>query len=217
MKIINISKNDSASISQQTTLKSTLLEKIKKLTTDVFSFIRKNTSCMHQSNRAISKQVNTPLDLSDKILKVLEQKNNSTEHKRDLTFITFLFNEPIYDIPTNNKPILNDSIYIDMNKGIYDIPTNNKPVLHKSIYINEPIYDIPTNNKLVLNESIYDIPTNNKPILDEHIYAEIYDVPRNNKPVFDEPIYAEINEYATRFHDKKPMMDIPPPLPPRNW
>lgn len=183
MKIINVNKNDAVSISQQTTLKSSLLEKIKKIITDVFTFIGKNHTSMDQS-----KQSNKPLDLSYEISRALEEGNNS---KRDLTLITFSFNDWIYD-----KPVLNEPLYMDMNKPIYDIPMNNKLVADEPIYeeINAPLYDIPTNNKLVSDEPIYDIPRNNKPVLDEPIYAEIYDVPRNHKR----------------------LMDTPPPLPPRN-
>lgn len=188
MKIININKNDAASISQQTTLQSSLLEKIKKIIIDVFSFIRENTPCIHESDRTISKEGNKPLNLSHEISKALEERNNS---KRDLTLITFSFNDWIYD-----NPVLNEPLYMDMNKPIYDIPMNNKLVADEPIYeeLNTPLYDIPTNNTLVSDEPIYDIPRNNKPVLDEPIYAEIYDVPRNH----------------TR------LMDTPPPLPPRN-
>lgn len=180
-------------MSEQTNRKSSLLQKIKKLMDNLFHFILRNTPSRHQSNKAISKQVNTPLDLSHEILRFLE--HNSTEPKRDPTLlITFLFKEPIYDILTNEPTYL----------GIYDTPMNNKPVLE------EPIYE-------EIHESIYDTPRNNKPVREEPIYAEIYDVPRNNKPVLDEPIYVEINTPTARVHDQKPMIDIPPPLPPRNW
>lgn len=189
MKIINVNKNDAAPISQQTTLQSSLLEKIKKIITNVFRFIRENTSCIHESDRAISKEGIKPLDLSHDIAKALEESDHS---KRDITLITFSFNDLMYD-----KSVWNEPLYMDMNKHIYDIPRNNKLVGDEPIYeeINDPLYDnITTNDKLVSEELIYNIPRNNKPVLDEPIYAEIYDVPRNHKV----------------------SMDTPPPLPPRN-
>lgn len=209
MQIINFIRNNSISLSQQSNPQFSLVKKIKSLISNVLSFLENHTSCIHSAKTVISKPTDAPSNLSHEILRVLDEGRSFQGNSRDLEFITFSFHQPIYDIPTNNRPILDESLYKvmkgsmyeEMNGSIYDIPTN------------QPIYVVPKNNSVVLEEPIYeeidelsyDIPGN----------RPLYDTP-NNRSIFEEPIYEEIDDLYYRVDDKKIRHDIPPPLPPRN-